>query len=72
MLSLCDHFQLELDMVDLYLSKELEVSIDDRLSRRTMLPLWWSQIRPVQDSTESGTATVAVPDSYRARFLLCY
>ena len=36
------------------------------------LPLWWSQIRPVQDSTESGTATVAVPDSTRARIRFCY
>ena len=34
--------------------------------------LWWSQIRPVQDSYESGTATVSVPDSYRARIRLCY
>ena len=28
---------------------------------RAQLPVWWSQIRPVQDSTESGTATIAVP-----------
>ena len=36
------------------------------------MAVWWSQIRPVQDSTESGTATVAVPDSTRARIRLCY
>ncbi len=35
------------------------------------MPLWWSQIRPVQDSCESGTATVVVPDSYRVRIRLC-
>ena len=34
--------------------------------------VWWSQIRPVQDSYESGTATVAVTDSYRARIRLRY
>ena len=34
--------------------------------------VWWSQSRPVQDSYESGTATIAVPDSYRARIRLCY
>ena len=27
------------------------------------MAVWGSQVRPVQDSTESGTATVAVPDS---------
>ena len=34
--------------------------------------VWWPQIRPVQDSYESGTATVTVPGSYRARIRLCY
>ena len=38
----------------------------------TALAVWWSQIRPVQDSYESGTATVAVPDSYRVKIRLCY
>ena len=40
--------------------------------RTECLAVWWSQIRPVQDSYESGTATVALPDSYRGRIRLCY
>ena len=42
------------------------------LMRPITIAVWWSQIRPVQDSTESRTATVAVPDSTRARIRLCY
>ena len=41
---------------------------DDRLHEKVRAvvisekAVWWSQNRPVKDSTESGTATVAVPD----------
>ena len=43
-----------------------ETDIRDAMMK-LLLAVWWSQ-----DSYESGTATVAFPDSYRVRIRVCY